>query len=71
MFARCEGENIAKSHPVDCIDTTTNIILERNNQEKFGDIIEMVRTLVYGSFSYVFVCLRNLGNTMRKRRGYY
>jgi len=71
IFVRCKGENIAKSHPVDCVDTTTHIICERNNQEKFGGIIEMVRTLVYGSFSYVFVCLRNLGNTMRKRRGYY
>jgi len=70
MFARCEGENIAKSHPVDCIDTTMHIICERNNQEKFGGIIEKVRTLVYGSFSFVFGWLRNLGNTMRKRRGY-
>jgi hypothetical protein len=71
IFVRCEGENIAKRHPVVYIDTTTHRILGRNNQQKFGFIIEIVRTLVYGSFGYVVGCLRKLGNTMRKRRGYY
>jgi len=42
-------------HPVDSTDTTTtHIILERNNQEKFPVFIETVRTLFYGSFSYIF-----------------
>ena len=71
IFVRSEGENIAKSHPVDYIDPTTNIILERNNQGKFVGIVEKVRTLVHGSFSYVLGWLHNLGSTMRRRRGYY
>jgi hypothetical protein len=39
-----------KCQPLDSIQTTaTHIILVRDIQEMFGDIIEMVRTLVYGS----------------------
>ena len=46
---------LQKCYPTGGIETTTtHVILGRNIQEKFGDIIEMVRTLVYGSFSYLF-----------------
>jgi len=46
-----------KCQPADGIETTTtHISLVRNIEDKFGDNIDMVRTLVYGPFtrSHVF-----------------
>jgi hypothetical protein len=50
---RCEGDNIEKRHPADCVVTTHIILLGRIQGRSVGSI-EMVRTLVYGSFSYIF-----------------
>jgi hypothetical protein len=54
VIVRCEGENIAKCHPAEGVETTTDIILVGRFQGRYGGIIETVRTLVYGSFSCIF-----------------
>jgi hypothetical protein len=72
LFCVVKARTLQKYHSVDCIDKkTTLIILEKNIQEKFGDIFEMVWTLVYRAFIYVFGYLVISGNTMRRRSGYY
>jgi hypothetical protein len=44
---------LQKYHPADGVETTTHIILVRRIQGRSEDITEMVRALVYGSFSYI------------------
>ena len=51
-----------KYHPVDVV-VTTHIIFVGRIQGRSRGIIELVRTLVYGSFSYIFSYLRNLWKT--------
>ena len=45
---------LQKCHPADGVETTIHIILVWRIQGRFGGNIEMDRTLVYGSFSYIF-----------------
>ena len=51
---------LQKCHPADVVVTSTHIIIVGRIQGRSRGIIELVRTLVYGSFSYIFSYLRNL-----------